>query len=260
MRLPIYYADAFADRVFTGNPAAVCPLERWLPPDVMQSIAAESGLAETAFYVEEGPAFPIRLFTRAVELASGGHATLAAAHVAFQRRGNGLACLAFSSCQGVLLARQEDGLVTVDFPADRITEAVPPPALVEAMDSAPRETWKGRCDYMLVYDTELEVAMVDPDLLRLSEVPGRGVIVTAPGDRVHFVSRWFGPRVGIPEDSVTASAHATMAPYWAREIGKTELSAVQLSRRGGGVRCRVAGDRVNIGGRVTSYLQGTITV
>jgi PhzF family phenazine biosynthesis protein len=260
MDIPIYQIDAFAETLFTGNPAAVCPLRNWLPDDAMQKIAAENNLAETAFYAPEGAAYRIRWFTPAVEVDLCGHATLAAAHVAFAFEGHQGTVIEFASRSGTLRVRKDGGRLVLDFPADPPTQVPSPGGLAEALGRAPAEVWKGRSDYLLVYPAQADVAGMAPDFRRLGAVEARGIIVTAPGEGVDFVSRFFGPRVGIDEDPVTGSAHTTLTPYWARRLGKGDLSAMQLSRRRGWLRCRLAGDRVEIAGKAVPYLRGTITV
>ena len=260
MNIPIYQVDAFAESLFTGNPAAVCPLQAWLPDEVMQKIAAENNLAETAFFAPEGSGYRIRWFTPAVEVDLCGHATLASAHVAFAFEGHPGPAIEFESRSGVLRVRKEDDRLVLDFPADPPVRVTPPAGIDEALGLEPAEAWKGRSDYLLIYPREGDVAGMAPDFRRLAEVDARGIIVSAPGANVDFVSRFFGPRVGIDEDPVTGSAHTTLTPYWAERLGKAELSAMQLSRRRGWLRCRLAGDRVEIAGRAVPYLRGTISV
>lgn len=260
MDLRLYQVDAFADRLFGGNPAAVCPLETWLPDEVMQKIAVENNLSETAFYVRTGSGFHIRWFTPAVEVALCGHATLATAHVIFNHDHYPGGVIELDSKSGPLKVRREDDLLVLDFPAERPERVDPPAGLVAALGREPIEIWLGKSDYMAVYAAEDDVATLAPDIPALGAVPGRAVIVTAPGREVDFVSRFFAPRVGVPEDPVTGSAHTKLTPYWSARLGKPVLSALQLSKRGGRLRCRMAGDRVEIAGRVVPYLTGTITV
>jgi PhzF family phenazine biosynthesis protein len=259
MQLPIYQVDAFADRLFAGNPAAVVPLESWLPDAAMQEIAAENNLSETAFYVPMAEGFAIRWFTPAVEVDLCGHATLGSAFVAFHRGDETGEEIRFASRSGPLVVRREGPLLVLDFPADVPQPAEAPPDLVAGIGQTPQEVWKGR-DYLLVFEDESVIRAVRPDFARLVTAPARAIIVTAPGIDVDFVSRFFAPKVGVPEDPVTGSAHTTLTPYWARRLGKTEMTALQLSKRGGRLRCRLAGDRVHIGGRAVLYLSGTITV
>jgi PhzF family phenazine biosynthesis protein len=260
MELRIFQVDAFADRLFGGNPAAVCPLEAWLPDAVMQQIAAENNLAETAFYIRTNGGFHIRWFTPTVEVDLCGHATLASAHVVFVEDRYAGDVVEFASKSGPLKVTREGELLVLDFPADRAVPAAVPQLLIDALGREPVETLKGKTDYLVVYGAEEDVATLAPDLADLAMVPARGIIVTAPGREVDFVSRFFAPQVGVPEDPVTGSAHTTLTPYWSARLGKPVLSAAQLSKRRGRLRCRLAGDRVEIAGRAVPYLAGTITI
>jgi PhzF family phenazine biosynthesis protein len=260
MNLPIYKVDAFTDRLFAGNPAAVVPLETWLADGLMQDIAAENNLSETAFYVRGPEGFAIRWFTPAVEVDLCGHATLGSAFVAFSRGDAAGDWMEFSSRSGPLRVRREGDFLVLDFPAHVPEPAPSPDGLAEALGAAPREIWRGGTDYLLVFDREADVQRLEPDFARLAAVPARGLIATAPGTDADFVSRFFAPRVGVPEDPVTGSSHTRLTPYWTRRLGKAELTARQLSRRGGTLRCRMAGDRVEIAGQARLYLTGTITV
>jgi PhzF family phenazine biosynthesis protein len=260
MAIKIYQVDAFTEELFRGNPAAVCPLESWLPDETMQKIALENNLSETAFYTKEGPRFRIRWFTPAVEVDLCGHATLAAAYVVFVVEGFPGPVVEFDSRSGLLKVRQDGGLLTLDFPADRPVPASLPPGMAEALGACPLETHKGRTDYLLVFGAEGEIEALAPDFGRLAEVQARGTIVTAKGDEVDFVSRFFAPRVGVNEDPVTGSAHTTLTPYWAARLGKTELEARQLSRRSGWLRVKHLGERVEISGQARLYLRGEIEI
>jgi len=258
MTLRMYQVDAFTAELFRGNPAAVCPLERWLPDETMQKIAMENNLAETAFYVREGDRFRIRWFTPAVEVELCGHATLASGYVVFEVEGFPEPVVEFDSRSGLLRVRRDGDRLTLDFPADMAKPVEPPPGLVEALGARPLEVYKGRTDYLLVFGSERDVEAMAPDFGRLADVDARGVIVTAKGGQVDFVSRFFAPRVGVPEDPVTGSAHTTLTPFWAKRLGKSELEAVQLSRRRGWLRVRTAGERVEISGQARLYLRGEI--
>lgn len=260
MELRLYQVDAFADRLFTGNPAAVCPLQEWLPDETLQQIAMENNLAETAFYVRETDGLRIRWFTPAVEVDLCGHATLAAGFVVFNYDKFSGDVVTFNSRSGKLNVRRDGELLVLDFPADTIEPAPLPDGLAQAIGHQPSQVLKGRTDYLVVYNREADVASLSPDFRALGKVRARGVIATAPGDQVDFVSRFFGPQVGIDEDPVTGSAHTTLTPYWAERLGKRELTARQLSRRGGSLRCTLAGSRVEIAGRAVAYLEGTIRV
>jgi len=254
----MFQIDAFTDRVFHGNPASVCPLDSWLPDGVMQQIAMENNQAETAFFVPQGGGFAIRWFTPTVEVDLCGHATLAAAFVIFEYEGFRGAAIEFASRSGPLRARRQRERITLDFPADPPVRAAAPKDLVPALGIAPEEIYKGRSDYMLVYGRSGEIERLQPDMGRLAAVEARGVIVTAPGEGPDFVSRFFAPQSGIPEDPVTGSAHTTLVPYWGARLGKSELEAEQLSRRHGWLRCRLAGDRVEISGQARPYMSGQI--
>jgi predicted PhzF superfamily epimerase YddE/YHI9 len=261
MRLPIYQVDAFTNGLFGGNPAAVCPLEAWLPDATMQAIAAENNLSETAFFVPDGGDYALRWFTPTVEVDLCGHATLASAHVVFRFLEPERESVNFHTLKAGTLAviRRADMLV-MDFPSRPASPAPAPPGLLAALGGAPREVLRAR-DYLVVYDSAAEIAALDPDLAALAKVDCWAAIVTAPGeDGIDFVSRFFAPKQGVPEDPVTGSAHCTLVPYWAKRLGKVELEARQLSRRGGALRCALNGNRVSIGGRAVVYLEGQISV
>lgn len=260
MKLPIYQVDAFTDRLFGGNPAAICPLETWLPDATMQAIAAENNLAETAFFVREGDAFLLRWFTPEEEVDLCGHATLASAYLLFNVLEPGRTSVAFRTLKaGVLDVTLKDSLLVMDFPS-RPGKPIPtPPQLSAALGKAPVEVLKSR-DYMAVYATAADVAALKPDMYATAALDA-WVIVTAPGENgVDFVSRFFAPSGGIPEDPVTGSAHCTLTPYWAQRLGKTKLEARQISKRGGALTCTLDGDRVKLAGQAVLYLEGTITV
>jgi PhzF family phenazine biosynthesis protein len=262
MRLPIYQVDAFADKLFGGNPAAVCPLPQWLPDATMQAIAAENNLAETAFFVREGGDYALRWFTPTVEVDLCGHATLASAHIVFSFLEPKRESVNFQTLKaGTLSVARRGDLLEMDFPA-RPAELVTPPAdLLAALGGKPREVLKAR-DHMVIYDSAAEVSALKPDFTALAKITSSwAAMATAPGDNgIDFVSRFFAPRQGIDEDPATGSSHCTLVPYWAKRLGKTELEARQLSRRVGALRCALRGDRVSIGGRAVLYLEGQITV
>lgn len=259
MKLNIYQIDAFTDQLFSGNPAAVVPLENWLPDQTLQNIASENNLAETAFYVPTENGYHIRWFTPFLEVELCGHATLASAYVIFNIQGYEGDLIKFESLSGELTVLCKDNWLTLNFPVDQYHIAVPPPALMEGLrDAVILEVYKGKTDYMVVLDTEAEVRDLDFDIIVLSTIPARGIIVTAPGDDVDFVSRFFAPQSGVDEDPVTGSAHTTLIPYWSEKLEKTDLTAKQLSKRGGFLKCDLDGDRVNIGGQARLYLSGQI--
>jgi len=262
MEIPIYQIDAFADRLFAGNPAAVCPLEAWLPDASLQAIAQENNLSETAYLVPLGPGhYRLRWFTPLREVDLCGHATLATAHVLFHHLGEAGTRLSFQTRSGALVVEREGDWLVLDFPAQPPQACELPAGLLEALGGEPLEVWYAAEDYLVVYDSEQAIRQLRPDFTRLGLVESRGVAVTAAGnDGVDFVSRFFAPRVGINEDPVTGSAHCKLSPYWGERLGKETLLARQLSVRGGELHCRLAGERVLLAGRAVSYLQGRITV
>jgi predicted PhzF superfamily epimerase YddE/YHI9 len=261
MQVPLYQVDAFTDSVFGGNPAAICPLPAWLPDATMQAIAAENNLAETAFFVREGSGYALRWFTPTVEVDLCGHATLASAHVVFRFLEPGRDSVSFGTVKaGTLTVSRRGDLLAMDFPSRPGAPAEPAPGLVAALGGAPREVLRAR-DYLVVYDSAAEVGKLEPDFAALGNVDCWAAIATAPGENgIDFVSRFFAPRQGIAEDPATGSSHCTLVPYWAKRLGKLELEARQLSRRGGALRCALQGDRVSIAGRAVLYLEGTITL
>lgn len=259
MKLPIYQVDAFASRRFCGNPAAVCPLERWLPDDVMQCIAAENNLSETAFLVKRGDDYELRWFTPAVEVDLCGHATLGSAWVLMEKLEPERTSITFHTRSGPLIVRRDGERLTMDFPLAEGVPCDPPPGLAEGLGATPKETLRAR-DVMAVLGSEDEVRNLRPDFQKLAAVDTRGLIVTAPGRHSDFVSRFFAPRVGVPEDPVTGSAHCTLVPYWAKRLGRTRLHALQVSPRGGELWCELSGSRVLLAGQAIPYLEGTIEV
>ncbi|GJM31331.1 MAG: putative isomerase [Saprospiraceae bacterium] len=258
MTLDIYQIDAFADQLFQGNPAAVCPLKHWLSDDLLQKIATENNLSETAFFVPEGKHFNLRWFTPALEVDLCGHATLASAHVLFQHLNYPDAEITFKTRSGPLVVSRKGDQYVMNFPTDQIEKVVCPPLLAEALKVEPEEVWQGREDFLVIIDSEARVAQLKPDFRALLELGGRGVIVSAPGDQVDFVSRGFFPCAGIDEDPVTGSAHTTLSPYWAKRLGKNQLHGRQISARCGDVFCELQDSRVNLRGRAVSYLQGKL--
>ncbi len=259
MKLPIYQIDAFADRPFQGNPAAVCPLEGWLPDSVLQAIAEENNLAETAFFVGGDGKYGLRWFTPTKEVDLCGHATLAAAHVLFAGACREQAEITFESRSGSLRVLREGDLLTLDFPAQVGDRCDTPRPLIDGLGATPKECFRAT-DYMAVFDSERDVAALSPDFRRLKTLDLRGVIVTARGSTEDFVSRFFAPNYGVDEDPVTGSAHCTLAPYWAERLGKNSLTGKQISKRTGRLICRVEGDRVFISGQTVEYLQGQIQI
>jgi PhzF family phenazine biosynthesis protein len=258
MKLPIYQVDAFSERPFEGNPAAVVPLESWLPDALMQQIAEENNLAETAFFTPEGSGYRLRWFTPVVEVDLCGHATLASAAVLFERLGFNEPAIAFETRSGRLTVERDADQFWMDFPELPVEVIAADDAMADSLGAYPDE-WFGGMDYFLVFPDEETVHRLDPDFVKLRRFKDRrGVIVTAPGERHDFVSRFFAPAAGISEDPVTGSAHCALAPFWASRLGKTTLQARQISRRGGDVACEVKGNRVRLGGRARFYLEGQI--
>ncbi len=259
MELKTYHVDAFADRLFAGNPAAVCPLEAWLPESSMQAIAAENNLSETAFFVPTADGYDLRWFTPAVETDLCGHATLASAFVILTRLGTDAPELRFHTRSGLLTVTRDGDRLALDLPAQPPTPCTMPERFVAALGRPPAQIL-GAFKYLVVYDTASEVAALTPDTTTLAGIDRDGVIVTAPGEDCDFVSRYFAPHAGIPEDPVTGSAHCTLVPYWAARLGKTTLHARQISRRGGELFCEMRGDRVRVAGRAVLYAEGRIHV
>jgi predicted PhzF superfamily epimerase YddE/YHI9 len=259
MKLPLYQVDAFTSRLFGGNPAAVVPLEDWLPDPVLAAIAAENNLAETAFVIPRTDVTPLRWFTPAVEIDLCGHATLATAHVLFKHHFPSLERLTFSSRSGELAVTRSGELLSLDFPSRPGRPIAVTDGLISALGAAPKEAFQAR-DLLAVFDREADVRHLRPDLQRIGALDAFAVIVSAPGDEVDFVSRFFAPKAGIPEDPVTGSAHCTLVPYWAARLGKSRLNARQLSARGGELFCTLQGDRVLIAGHAVEYLCGEITI
>lgn len=260
MKIPVYQVDAFASEVFSGNPAAVCLLYAWIDDHRLQSIAAENNLSETAFLVRNNQGYDLRWFTPATEVALCGHATLASAFVLFSCRQWPEESVRFTTRQsGQLVVAKRDGLLEMDFPSRPVHERAVPAGLNEALGVEPEDVLGSAEDLLVVLGSEKAVANVQPDFGALQRVECRGVIITAKGDRSDFVSRFFAPRVGVPEDPVTGSAHCVLIPYWASVLGKSELRAFQVSKRGGELFCTNAGTRVKIAGKAVLYLEGTIT-
>lgn len=261
MKQKIYQVDAFAGQVFSGNPAAVCPLTEWLADTVLLKIAGENNLSETAFYVPKEDGFEIRWFTPTTEVDLCGHATLATAYVIRYEEGyEGEVIRFYSPRSGLLPVRVEGGRFVLNFPADQFSEVPMTDELLQATDKRPIRAFRGKSDYLLVFERQEDVVGLNPDLLQIAKIDARGIIVTAKGGRYDFVSRFFGPAVGVDEDPVTGSAHTTLIPYWAQQFDQNELTAYQYSERGGQVYCRFLGDRVEIGGAAVLYLKGEIYI
>jgi len=261
MRQKIYQVDAFTDKIFSGNPAAVCPLEHWLSDDILQAIAMENNLAETAFYVKQDNQYQIRWFTPTVEVDLCGHATLAAAFVLFNYE-NYLSDVVtfYSPRSGILTVEKRGELLSLNFPTDTLEPVDIFSGITDAFGIKPALVYKGKTDYLLIYDNEDEIKRITPNFDVIAQLPVRGVIITAKGNTVDFVSRFFAPQSGVNEDPVTGSAHTTLIPYWSNQLNKTELTAMQLSKRTGYLVCKYLNDRVEISGQAKLYLTGEIYI
>lgn len=257
MKIPLFQIDAFTNQTFSGNPAAVCPLDTWLSDAQMQAIAAENNLSETAFFVRDGDHYALRWFTPAIEVDLCGHATLASAFVIFEELDPTLDVVVFETRSGRLLVKRDRERLTLDFPSHEAVPCQAPDTLLKSLHQAPREVLLSH-NYLVVYDTESDVRSLQPDTALLSQLGRCGVIATAVGDEVDFVSRYFVPGAGIPEDPVTGSTHCTLTPYWSQRLGKTQFHARQISSRGGELWCELHGDRVLISGYAAKYLEGSI--
>ena len=267
MTYPIYQVDAFTDRVLGGNPAAVMPLEAWLPDATLLALAIENNLSETAFFLplpeQDDADFHIRWFTPGIEVPLCGHATLASAWVIFNKLGWHKDSIRFVSKSGPLGVRQDgDGWLVLDFPNLAFEQRETPAAIREALDTAPESAFfvPNDTNYMIVLNSEADVRAAQPDLRKLKELGNQGLIVTARGDNCDFVSRYFAPGAGIDEDPVTGSIHSVLVPYWAEQLGKTRLDARQVSKRGGVLRCELLGDRVEIAGQAAFFMEGAIAL
>lgn len=261
MRIPIYQADAFTSSVFSGNPAAVCILDAWIDDEMLQSIAAENNLSETAFLVRTNKGFELRWFTPVTEVDLCGHATLATAFVQFVCRGWSDDVIRFQTRRsGELVVTKHDDVLQMDFPASRVKAQAVPPGLSEALGVTPEHALASGEVVMAVLAEEEAVRQARPDFAALARLPYAGVIITARGARSDFVSRFFAPNLGIPEDPVTGSAHCALTPYWASVLGKKGLHAFQVSKRGGELWCTDAGERVMISGKASLYMEGAITI
>jgi PhzF family phenazine biosynthesis protein len=260
MKIQLFQADAFASSLFKGNPAAVVPLTEWLPDQTMQQIAAENNLSETAFFIPEDNHFHIRWFTPKSEVNLCGHATLASAHVLYNELNFQGELISFNSRSGILTVRKTEDKLQLDFPADFVHPIELNPVFTEAFGVQPIESFKGRTDYLLVFESEEIIRNMNPNFHLLKQTDARGIMVTAKGTTVDFVSRFFAPGVGIDEDPVTGSAHTSLVPLWSGRLNKKELTALQLSERGGQLWCTLAGERVLIAGKAVTYMRGEIEV
>jgi len=257
MKIRQYQVDAFATRAFEGNPAAVCPLESWLDDGLLQAIAEENNLSETAFFVPTDSGYALRWFTPAQEVDLCGHATLATAHVLFRHLGHAGRTIAFETRSGTLEVQQQGDRLEMDFPACPPSPCAAADLLTRALGRQPSEVLAAD-DYLAVFDSEAIVRAIQPDMNLLAQLDLRGVIITAPGTSSDFVSRFFAPKFGIPEDPVTGSAHCALAPYWARRLGRNRLNARQVSKRGGTLVCEMLGDRVTLSGQAVTFMEAEI--
>lgn len=262
MNLQIFQVDAFTKTALSGNPAAVCPLEEWLSDDVMLKIAAENNLSETAFFVKNGDVYELRWFTPTIEIDLCGHATLATAFVIFNCLNLEDEKINFHSARsGNLSVEKQGDVLVLDFPKFDLTETQASEELIKAVGKKPKKAWETQ-GYMamLLFETEEEIKSLEPDMAALMNIPYHEIIATAKGEDADFVSRLFAPRIGIPEDPVTGATHCSLIPYWAEKLGKDNLYARQLSKRGGELFCKLDGERVKIGGNAALYLKGEIYV
>ena len=260
MNIPIYQVDAFTDHVFGGNPAAICPLKEWLDTDLMQKIAMENNLSETAFFVPKDDYFEIRWFTPRVEINLAGHPTLATAWVIFNELNYIKDKIRFvSPLSGELIIERKNDTIIMDFPANKGIPIPIPENLTKGLGEMPQEVLKSR-DLLVIYKNQKEIESIKPDFGILEKIETFGIIISAPGDNCDFVSRFFAPRAGINEDPVTGSAHTTLIPYWAEKLNKTKLSAIQLSERIGKLNCEYHGNRVKIAGTAKLFMKGEISI
>ena len=259
MEIALYQIDAFASKLFEGNPAAVCPLDAWIPDEIMQSIAAENNLSETAFFVPKGNGYHIRWFTPVIEVDLCGHATLASAYVLFNMLGYKKDKIEFDSNSGILVVTKDNEWLVMDFPAQPPVPCDIPKEIIKAFDRAPIECLKSE-DLIVVFENEIDIETANPDFEQLKNLEVRGVIITAKSIRYDFVARFFAPKYGIPEDPVTGSAYTQLAPYWASRIGPKRFNVKQMSLRGGELTCEIVGDRVLISGKAVKYLEGKIKI
>lgn len=257
MELTLYQIDTFTNQIFQGNAAAVCPLREWLSDEILLKIAAENNLSETAFYVSIAEGFHIRWFTPVAEVVLCGHATLASAFVLFNHSHYEKEQIVFESKSGKLIARKQNQLIQLDFPAKIPLPCNVPELLIKGLAIKPKEVLKN-IDYIVVYETEKDILNLNPNFEILRNIETQGICVTAPGKSVDFVSRFFAPRYGINEDPVTGSSHCELVPYWAKKLNKNKFTATQLSKRKGSLECELINDRVLISGQAITYMEGKI--
>jgi PhzF family phenazine biosynthesis protein len=259
MEIPLYQIDAFASELFEGNPAAVCPLANWLPDEIMQAIATENNLSETAFFIPKEDGYQIRWFTPTSEVDLCGHATLASAYVVFNMLGCQKDKIEFDSRSGILTVMKDNEWLIMDFPAQPPVACDIPEEIIQAFNIAPVECLRSE-DLIVVFENEIDIESADPDFEPLKKLDLRGVIITATSKHYDFVARFFAPKYGIPEDPVTGSAYTQLAPYWESKLGPKRFTVKQVSPRGGELACEVVGDRVFISGKAVKYMEGKIDI
>jgi len=261
MKIKMFQVDAFSDNIFGGNPAAVCILNKWLNEDLMQKIAEENNLSETAFIVKKNDEYEIRWFTPEIEVELCGHATLASAHVLFNYYlSNKNEIILNSKYSGILKVKKEGDFLILDFPIGEFNKIPNPKEIISGLGKNPIESYKGKTDYMFIYEKQKDIEDLNPDFQKLSESEARGIIVTAKGNEVDFVSRFFAPQCGINEDPVTGSAHIMLTPYWSNRLNKKEINALQLSKRLGKLKCILEKERVKISGKANTFFIGEINI
>ena len=258
--MKIYQVDAFANQIFKGNPAAVCPLENWISDDLMQRIAEENNVSETAFFVKKDTQFELRWFTPTCEVDLCGHATLAAAHIIFTELNYKEPILEFSSKSGILTVEKNEDWYTLNFPSEAIEVIETPQILEDALNVPILKTFKGIWKLLVVLENEDIIKKLTPNFSKLTELNAAGIIVTSKGNKLDFVSRFFAPKIGINEDPVTGSAHTLLIPYWAKKLDKNNLEAMQLSKRSGYLKCNYLNERVEISGQAITFLKGELTI
>jgi PhzF family phenazine biosynthesis protein len=260
MKIKIFQVDAFTSKLFSGNPAAVCPLSEWVDDVILQNIAAENNLAETAFYVRAKNGFHIRWFTPKAEVKLCGHATLASAFVLYNFYNYKEDAIHFESKSGILKVTKKENFLILNFPPDKIKKIESTEALAVCFDKTPVEIYEGATDYMFIYSNENDIQHLKPNFSNIEKLNARGIIATAKGNNSDYVLRFFAPSVGVNEDPATGSAQTTLVPYWCRRFNKTELTGIQLSERTGSFKCSLVNDRVEISGQVIFYLEGEISI
>ncbi len=258
--MTIYQVDAFNNEIFKGNPAAVCPLDKWISEDLMQSIAEENNLSETVFFVKNKQSFNLRWFTPACEIDLCGHATLAAAHIIFTELNYKEKIIVFNSKSGKLTVQKNNDWYTLNFPSEEIEEIITPSILKQALNVPIIKTYKGKWKLLVELQNETTISNLTPNFSLLSELDSNGIIVTSKGDTVDFVSRFFAPKLNINEDPVTGSAHTLLIPFWAKKLNKNNLNAIQLSKRVGVLKCEYLNERVEMSGQAITYLKGKLTI